>query len=356
MMTTAAPTNAQNGQTNNSQSATILMVAAQGPHREDLTKILVGDGHRVLFPPNAAEALMRVANGDLLVFYVDAAGEAEYRALTSLRESETGWHVPVIIVTEKAGPAAAERCLELGAEDVITWPVSAPLLLARVKASLWRKQLWEQESLNTKLVTKAKEEAELLVSSLIPLGVSMVKEKDSTRLMELILTEGMRITDCEGGTIYMRGLENTLNFLLVRNDMLDINMGGSTGKPITFPPLRLYDDAGKPNHQYVANHAALTGQSVNIADAYSAGRFDFSGTRRFDANTGYRSKSFLTVPLKNERQQVIGVIQFINARDPRTGVVVSFDSAIQPTIEAFAVLAAAILDAYRTEHLGSAKV
>jgi GAF domain-containing protein len=166
----------------------------------------------------------------------------------------------------------------------------------------------------------------------------------------------MRITDCEGGTIYMRGLDQTLHFLLVRNDMLDINMGGSTGKPITFPPLQLYSEDKKPNHQYVANHVALTGQMVNIEDAYAAGRFDFSGTRKFDSHTGYRSKSFLTVPLHNDHQQVIGVMQFINAHDPKTGAVVSFEGSIEPTIKAFAVFVAAVLNAYRTEKLGSAKV
>ena len=59
----------------------------------------------------------------------------------------------------------------------------------------------------------------------------------------------------------------------------------------------------------------------------------------------------LTVPLKNERQQVIGVLQLINARDPKTGVVVRFDSGIQPTIEAFAIVAAAVLDVFDQEPL-----
>lgn len=336
--------------------ATILLVSTDQGRREELAKLLSTQGHRVLFPPNTAEAIARIQNAHAVIFHTAVLGEEEFSLLTTLRESENAWQVPAMLVANEASLGAVGRALELGALDVLTWPVDRIRLLSRVNACVWHKQRREEEALDFKLAVQAKEEAEQLVNSLIPLGVSMVKEKDPLRVMELILTEGMRLTDCEGGTIYMRGLDHTLHFLLVRNDMLDINMGGSTGKPITFPPLKLYGEDGKPNHQYVANHAALTGQTVNIEDAYSAGRFDFSGTRKFDANTGYRSKSFLTVPLKNERQQVIGVLQLINARDPKTGAITRFDSAIQPTIEAFAVLAAAVLDAYRTAQLGSAKV
>jgi len=350
-MTNAEPASVPNGSTER-QTATILMVG--GPHRNELTQMMVSEGHRVLYPPTLAEALARIDKGDVLLLDVALPGEPEAQALDTLRQSENAWQTPVIIVAGQTDVEAAARCLGKGALEVITWPVSAPLLLGRLRDCVWRKQRREQQKVEFELNFKAREEAEQLVASLIPLGVSMVNEKDPVRLLELILTEGMRLTDCEGGTIYMRGADETLGFILVRNDMLDINMGGSTGKPITFPPLKLYDDSGKPNHQYVANHAALTGQTVNIADAYSAGRFDFSGTRRFDANTGYRSQSFLTVPLKNAHQQVIGVLQLINARDPRTGVVTAFDSAIQPTIEAFAVLAAAILEAYRNRQLGIA--
>jgi HD-GYP domain-containing protein (c-di-GMP phosphodiesterase class II) len=74
----------------------------------------------------------------------------------------------------------------------------------------------------------------------------------------------------------------------------------------------------------VAAYAAITGNTVNIADAYAAQGFDFSGTRQFDARTGYRSQSFLTVPMKNHEGEVIGVLQLINAIDAPSGQVVPF--------------------------------
>ena len=58
---------------------------------------------------------------------------------------------------------------------------------------------------------------------------------------------------------------------------------------------------------------------MNIADAYTEEGFDFSGTRNFDKRTGYRSTSFLTVPMKNHEGEIIGVLQLLNAIDPATG-------------------------------------
>ena len=80
----------------------------------------------------------------------------------------------------------------------------------------------------------------------------------------------------------------------MRTTSLKNYLGGTTGNPVPFYPIQLYGKDGKPNHNMVAAHAALTGKTVNIADAYTAEGFDFSGTRAFDSKTGYRSKSFLT--------------------------------------------------------------
>jgi HD-GYP domain-containing protein (c-di-GMP phosphodiesterase class II) len=93
----------------------------------------------------------------------------------------------------------------------------------------------------------------------------------------------------------------------------------------------------------VAAYAALTGKTVSIADAYTADGFDFTGTRSFDKKTGYRSRSFLTVPMANHEHEVIGVLQLINAQDPKTGEVVPFSPADQRLAESLASQAAIAL-------------
>jgi HD-GYP domain-containing protein (c-di-GMP phosphodiesterase class II) len=93
----------------------------------------------------------------------------------------------------------------------------------------------------------------------------------------------------------------------------------------------------------VAAQAALTGKTINIADAYTGEGFDFAGTRAFDAKTGYRSKSFLTVPMRNHEGEAIGVLQLINAQDPHTGEIVAFSASDQRLAESLASQAAVAL-------------
>ena len=88
----------------------------------------------------------------------------------------------------------------------------------------------------------------------------------------------------------------------------------------------------------------MSGDSINIPDAYKAKDFDFSGTKKFDKGTGYRSGSFLTVPLINHDGDVIGVLQLLNAQDTDTGEVISFSEDIQPLVEALTSQAAVALD------------
>jgi HD-GYP domain-containing protein (c-di-GMP phosphodiesterase class II) len=180
---------------------------------------------------------------------------------------------------------------------------------------------------------------------LIEIGIALSAERNHKRLLERILLEAKELCHADGGTFYLRTADNRLQFEIMRTDSLKIAMGGTTGKDIPFPPLNMYDpETGDPNHKNIASFAALSGESVNIPDAYEAEDFDFSGTKKFDEGTGFRSKSFLTVPLKNHEGDVIGVLQLLNARDPATGEVIPFSDEIQPLVEAFSSQAAVALD------------
>jgi len=174
------------------------------------------------------------------------------------------------------------------------------------------------------------------------IGASLSAERDINRLLEAILTAAKTITRADGGTLYRVTEERTLRFEIMRTSSLKYYLGGTTGNPIPFYPIQLYRD-GKPNHSMVAAYAALTGKTVNIADAYTADGFDFSGTRAFDSKTGYRSKSFLTVPMRNHEREIIGVLQLINAQDPRSGEIVAFSPSDQRLAESLASQAAIAL-------------
>lgn len=178
------------------------------------------------------------------------------------------------------------------------------------------------------------------------IGVSLSGEQDIDRLLQKILLAAKGITHADGGTLYTVAPDRRhLNFRIVRTDSLGIAYGGQDGAPLPphFHDLPLYLDDGQPNDHMVAAHVALCGRTANIPDAYEDQRFDFSGTRRFDAATGYRSVSFLTVPMKNHEDEVIGVLQLLNALDPDTGAVRTFSPGDQRLAESLGSQAAIAL-------------
>ena len=178
------------------------------------------------------------------------------------------------------------------------------------------------------------------IEHLSDIGIALSKEKDMQLLLEMILEEARRITNCDGRTLYMMTGDDKLKFEIVRTDSLKFHMGGTSGEEIPFYPVKLYTEEGKPNHGMIAAYAGLTGEAINIPDAYKADGFDFSGTKMFDEKTGYRSKSFLTVPLTNHLDEIIGVIQLLNAQNPQTGEVIPFSEEAQKLVESLCSQAA----------------
>ena len=176
------------------------------------------------------------------------------------------------------------------------------------------------------------------------IGASLSKEHDIHRLIEAILVAAKTITHADGGTLYLLTEDRSaLRFEIMRTDSLNISMGGTTGQPVTFPDLPLINSKGRPNTAMVAAYAAIHIKTINIADAYMEEGFDFSGTRAFDEQTGYRSQSFLTVPMVNHEDELIGVLQLINAFDPVKREVIAFSAADQSLAESLASQAAIAL-------------
>ena len=176
------------------------------------------------------------------------------------------------------------------------------------------------------------------------IGIALSQQRNINSLLETILVAAKRITNADAGTLYLHDPEQRiLRFEILRNDKLKTAMGGTSGMAITFPPIKLCDDAGNPNHNNVASHSAISRETVNIPDAYTAQGFDFSGTKKFDGATGYRSQSFLTVPMLDHEDQVIGVLQLINAQDRNNGAIVPVSNDDHQLLESLASQAAIAL-------------
>jgi sigma-B regulation protein RsbU (phosphoserine phosphatase) len=185
---------------------------------------------------------------------------------------------------------------------------------------------------------------DFLEKRLLPLGAALSSEKRFDRLLERILSEAKTLCHADAGTIYILR-EQHLEFALMFCDSLGIANGPSTGLQKGVAPLALYDHDARPNLSYVASRVAIEGRSINVPDVYRAENFNFSGTRAFDEQTGYHTHSLLTVPLKNHDDQVIGVLQLINAQDEK-GRVVPFGSYEQLAAESLSSLAAVALNTH----------
>ncbi len=227
------------------------------------------------------------------------------------------------VIPEEPAPAVAKPAPGI--------PASPP---ARITAQRSPTMVELQRSLETHFLSK--------LEYLNAIGIALSQERDIDKLLETILIAAKNLRHADGGTLY-RLVDGKLRFEIVRTDSLSIAMGGSSGNPVPFYPIPLHNKDGEPNYTMIAAYAALTHKTVNVADAYTEEGFDFSGTRNFDKRTGYRSTSFLTVPMKNHDGDIIGVLQLLNATDAASGSVTSFAEEDQRLAESLASQAAIAL-------------
>ena len=190
-----------------------------------------------------------------------------------------------------------------------------------------------------------KSESFALIEKLNEIGIALSAEKNTPKLLEMILRGAKTILNADAGTLYLATEDKRfLQFEIMMNDSLGTILVSKPEEPIPFPPLPLYDDEGKPNETMVAARAAIYKQTINIPDAYtSTENLDFTGTRAFDTRTGYRSQSFLTLPMLNHENELIGVLQLINAKDPNSGQIIEFSQVSQRIAESLASQAAIAL-------------
>jgi HD-GYP domain-containing protein (c-di-GMP phosphodiesterase class II) len=182
------------------------------------------------------------------------------------------------------------------------------------------------------------------------IGSALSAERNLNKLLEMIVDEARGFTNADGGTLYiMSDDEKELQFAIIQNTSLNVRMGG-TGGTITWPSVKLQNPDGTPNHANVSAYAAITGRVINISDVYNAEGFNFEGTRKFDAETGYRSKSMLVVPMRNHENDIIGVLQLLNTQIEVTSEVIPFSFENQSMTESLASQAAVAITNNRLFH------
>lgn len=147
------------------------------------------------------------------------------------------------------------------------------------------------------------------------IGKALSAQKDTSILLEMIVEKSMQLTSSDAGTIYIVVDSNTgkwcptgsnsfddrlLKFAITRNNSIDMKLEAEVS-PIT--------------QGSIVGHTVLTGKVVRIDDVYNINCNDsFTFNPIYDNTSGYRSKSFLSVPMKDHEDNILGVIQLINKK------------------------------------------
>jgi hypothetical protein len=174
------------------------------------------------------------------------------------------------------------------------------------------------------------------LDKLMALGVELNQVNDLDILMERILTDARRISNADAGSIYIRE-ENQLLFSYTQNDTLQKRL--PRGEKLIYSTFSL-----PINTESIAGYVATTGDLLNIPDVYHlSNTVPYGFSKQFDLSAGYVTQSVVTVPLKNTRGKILGILQIINARDAE-GRTVPFAQEDEHLMQHFASVAAVALE------------
>lgn len=147
---------------------------------------------------------------------------------------------------------------------------------------------------------------------IVDIGIALTTEKNKNRLLEMILKTAMEISNCDAGTLYLY-TGNNLEFKIMKTLSQGVSKG-ENGEKIDLPSVPLKEEN-------VCAYAAIHNELINIADVYCNERFDFSGPKKYDAITGYRTKSMIVIPMTDTEGELVGVLQLMNSMDKNGNVI-----------------------------------
>lgn len=297
---------------------------------KDLLESIGYTGVIALMDPRQVMPTLEQGAYDLLLLDLNMPHMSGLEVICQVRKRFSPAELPILVITATQASETRNAALAAGANDYLNKPIDAveTALRARNLLSI-RTSYAAHQAVNQNLTQQVKIRTAKL-DTLIENGLLMAATHDISRLFHHALFEGQRLLNCDAGTLYLLTDHQTLRFTMrTRGDALP-----SFELPLVDPV------GGGTNDHYIAVHAVTHRTSVLIDDVYQETRFDVSGTKRFDAETHYRTVSMLTVPMAARGGAVVGVLQFINCKDPETGEIIPFSPDLVGLVEALAAQAA----------------
>jgi len=152
------------------------------------------------------------------------------------------------------------------------------------------------------------------ITRLNQIGIALSSEHNLNKLLELIVKEARSFTDADGGSLYIKEGDK-LNFLVAQTASLERRSNTKPSFKSFYVPL---------TKASISGFVAVTGEVLNIPDVYHIPPIvEYRFNKDFDVKMDYRSKSMLTVPMRDHQDEIIGVLQLVNSMD-KNGKVVPF--------------------------------
>ncbi|MGE5658452.1 MAG: HD-GYP domain-containing protein [Actinomycetota bacterium] len=143
-----------------------------------------------------------------------------------------------------------------------------------------------------------------LIEQLLEIGAALSGTQDLGQLLNLILSKSCEITCSDAGSVYLVDYSDNQPKLLFKS-----------AQNTSQPSLSFKEFALPMTQQSLAGYVALTGQSLNLPDAYDLPPdVPYRLDRSFDRDLSYRTRSVLVLPMQNRARETIGVIQLINRK------------------------------------------
>ncbi|MCF7912582.1 MAG: HD domain-containing protein [Candidatus Cloacimonetes bacterium] len=179
------------------------------------------------------------------------------------------------------------------------------------------------------------------VTMLQNISLMLTKERNFDKLFGYVLDAAIEYANAEGATIYMVDDEaKVLRFIKVYNSAMNISLNA---EGINWPPIPLYVNDDEPNLKNLATLCYHNQRSYNIPDVYDQQIFDNSGTLKYDKLNSYRTRSIVAIPMMDHKNNIIGVIQLVNAHDGE-GNSIAFDSQEIGNLEVLASFSAILMN------------
>jgi HD-GYP domain-containing protein (c-di-GMP phosphodiesterase class II) len=283
-------------------------------------------------------SLRPTSDGDIVAWFLDPEFVAAHGPVLKAASPAPG---SLLLWNPRADSLVADSLpADLVFDEVAS--LKNPAWFLRTVRNLFRRLYLERELAQKEVLLEARESEN---KELREVGTRLSTEKDNDKLLDYILRQIRHIARADAGTLYLIERDATtgqqkLLFKVAQND------SNPQDYKVFSTPL---------TKKSVSGYVAITGRVLYLEDAYRIppGK-EYGFNISYDKSTGYRSKSMLTVPMRNHKDEIIGVIQLINCKLDRELLlqtpedadtcVIPFSKDIEPVVLSLASQAAVSLE------------